>query len=112
MFDTQHRHLFIICGACGTASFMLYVLLLALGLSDAPSQFELSRTFLLAATWPVLGIVFSYALYRLIAIERQGTPNRPFHGLRSVVGMGGANPLVRLPNLLPKSPTPSPSALP
>lgn len=76
MLDSQQRQLLAIGGACGVASFVLYVLLITLSLSDAPSQYELSRTFLLAATFPVLGIIFSYALYTLIALERQGAANR------------------------------------
>ena len=76
MLDSQQRQLLIVGGACGVASFMFYVLLITLSLSDTPSQYELSRTFLLAATFPVLGIIFSYALYSLIALECQGAANR------------------------------------
>ena len=72
--DTELKKLLTTGGLCGIVSVALYIVVIALPFPA--SQWQRSLTFLVATSWPLVGVVYSYALYRLIAVERQGVANR------------------------------------
>lgn len=69
MNNKEENLLFIIGGVCGVGGTILYIIVIMISFS-APVAFSL------AILWPLLSIVYAYALYRLIAQEREGTLNR------------------------------------
>lgn len=69
MNKEDSNNLFIIGGGCGIASIILYIMVTMI-------SFPPTLTFFLAILWPLLGIFYAYALYRLIAMEREGALNR------------------------------------
>lgn len=90
--DNESRRFFIIGGICGVVSVLLYLAAISLALPESPSQSQVSLAFLLGTGWPIIGVVFSYALYRLIALEQQGLANRlaflfSLFGLATVTAM-------------------------
>lgn len=91
--DNGYRRLFIIGGACGIVSVLLYLIAVSLSLPDSPSQAQISFAFLLGTGWPVVGMIYSYALYRLIALERQGLANR-FAFLLSIIGLATVTAMI------------------
>ena len=91
--DSGYRRLFIIGGACGIISVLLYLIAVSLSLPDSPSQAQISFAFLLGTGWPVVGMIYSYALYRLIALEGQGLANR-FAFLLSIIGLATVTAMI------------------
>lgn len=91
--DNEHRRLFRIGGACGIISVLLYIVVVTLPLLDPAAQIRISFTFMLATAWPMIGVVYSYALYRLIALEQQGLANR-FAFLLSLFGLATVTAMI------------------
>ena len=61
--------LFVAGGVCGVLSILCYAVIIAVRLPNAVS-------FALAMLWPILSVAYVFALYRLVATERQGPLNR------------------------------------
>jgi hypothetical protein len=61
-------------GVAGIVSVVCYVL--AITLPWPESQVGTSGALLVVCAWPILGIVYSYALYSYVAAERQSAANR------------------------------------
>lgn len=61
--------LYIIGSVCGILSTFLYIIVIMVSF---PAQISFS----LAILWPLLGVIYAYALYRLVAIEQEGVLNR------------------------------------
>lgn len=69
MNHTADRRLLITGGISGIISIMAYVIVTVAPLTP-------TFAFLLAMLWPLLSIVYAYALYSFIATEREGSANR------------------------------------
>ena len=66
--------LWFVGGIAGVVSVTCYILAIALPWPEGRAS--TLATLVLASTWPVLSIVYAYALYDYVAMERQGTANR------------------------------------
>lgn len=60
-----------IAGIAGTAAYVL-----AIAIPWPTTRFGTSASLLVVSAWPILSIVYSYALYDFIAAERDGAANR------------------------------------
>src|SRR5215510_11593805 len=61
-------------GVAGVLGVACYILAVALPWPD--TQLGRSASLLVASAWPILSIVYCYALYSFVAAERESTANR------------------------------------
>jgi hypothetical protein len=61
-------------GIAGVVAVVCYVL--AISLPWPETQLGTSTALIVVSAWPILSIVYSYGLYRFVAVERDGTANR------------------------------------
>jgi hypothetical protein len=72
--NEPNRSLWVGGGIAGVAGVVCYVL--AITLPWPETQFGIVASLLIVSAWPVLSIVYAFALYRYVAAERNGTANR------------------------------------
>ena len=70
----EGRDLWLRGGIVGVVAFACYILAITLPWPD--TQLGTSGALVVVSAWPILSIVYSYALYSFIAAERESTVNR------------------------------------